>query len=250
MKAHMNESDATVSPAVDDACRGAILEALARTRRSTRDERDTWFLSATMPVGLESPSPPTIVGPLGTAAGWVDNATATDIRKLVARYIPGGVTFTGSDRDDRNIAAARILAAMQPQEVIASLSLGGRHTIAARIRELHEMAGDGAPDETPIRLTSLRELALFFMKRHQLADPEIGLSPDGLLQAEWMSAEGGVLAMKFLPDGMIQFAAVSAADRAGRRLRVCGVLPKDRVLEAVRAFIPSMDGPGAQRPAA
>ena len=93
--------------------------------------------------------PPTIVGPLETEAGWVDNATATDIRKLVARYIPGGVTFTGGDRDDRNIAAARILAAMQPQEVIASLSLGGRHTIAARIRELHEMAGDGAPDETP-----------------------------------------------------------------------------------------------------
>ena len=83
------------------------------------------------------------------------------------------------------------------------------------------------------------------MNRHQLADPEIGLSQDGLLQAEWMSAESGVLAMKFLSDGMIQFAAVSAAEGARRRLRVHGVLPKDRVLEAVRAFIPSLDGPGA-----
>ena len=248
MKAHMNESDATVSSAVDAAYRGAILEALARTRCSVRDERNTWFLSATMPIGLESPSPPTIVGPLETTAGWIGNAT--NIRKLMAQYVPGGATLTGGDGDDRNIAVARILAAMQPQEVIASLSLGGRHTIADRIQELHEMARDGAPDETPISLASLRELALFFMNRHQLADPEIGLSPDGLLQAEWMSAKGGVLAMKFLPDGMIQFAAVSPAEPAGRRLRACGVLPKDRVLEAVRVFIPSLDGPGAQRPAA
>ena len=243
MKAHMKESDTTVSQAVDDAYCGAILEVFARTRRSTPDDRDTWFPSATMPCGLESPSPPTIVGPLEAEAGWIGNAT--DIRDLAARYIPGGVTFTGADGDDRNVAAARVLAAMQPQEVIASLSLGGRQTIADRIRELHEMARDGAPDETPIKLASLRELALFFMNGHQLADPEIGLSPDGLLQAEWMSAEGGVLAMKFLSDGIIQFAAVSAAEGARRRLRVHGVLPKDRVLEAVRAFIPSLDGPGA-----
>ena len=69
MKAHMKESDTTVSQAVDDAYRGAILEVFARTRRSTPDDRDTWFPSATMPCGLESPSPPTIVGPLEAAAG-------------------------------------------------------------------------------------------------------------------------------------------------------------------------------------
>ena len=112
------------------------------------------------------------------------------------------------------------------------------------------MTRDAAPDEPAIVLASLRELALFLLSQRRLVEPEIGLSPDGLLLAEWVSAEWGVLAMKFLPDGIIQFAGVSAAGGAGPRLRVHGVLPKDRALEAVRAFVPSLNGPDAPRAAA
>ena len=109
---------------------------------------------------------------------------------------------------------------------------------------------DAAPDERAIALASLRELALFFLSKHRLVEPEIGLSPDGLLLAEWASAERGVLAMKFLPDGIVQFAGVSAAGGAGPRLRVHGELPKDRALDAVQAFVPSVNGPDAPRAAA
>ena len=58
-------------------------------------------------------------------------------------------------------------------------------------------------------LASLRHLALFFVSESQHDDPEIGIDPDGLLQAEWLVGDGGVLAMKFLPGGLVHFEATS-----------------------------------------
>lgn len=153
-------------------------------------------------------------------------------------------------RDDENDAVDRILAATRPEEIVAALSLRECRAAANRIRDLDEMTKDGGPDEAPIVFASLRELALFLLSQRRLAEPEIGISPSGLLLAEWTSAERGVLAMKFLPDGMIQFAGVSAAGSAGPRLRVHGELPKDRALDAVRAFLPSANGPDAPSAAA
>ena len=109
------------------------------------------------------------------------------------------------------------------------------------------MTRDGFPDEPPIVLPSLRELALFLLSQRQLVDPQIGLGPNGLLLAEWASADRGVLAMKFLPDGIIQFAGVSPVGSAAPRLRVHGELPKAPALDAVRAFLPSVDGPDTHR---
>ena len=84
---------------------------------------------------------------------------------------------------------------------------------------------------------SLRELALFFVSEQQCGEPEIGVSPNGILQAEWRVSDGGILAMKFLPDGLIQFAAISRPTGGQQPLRVHGTLPKDPTLDAVRAFI-------------
>ena len=127
-------------------------------------------------------------------------------------------------RDDRSNARDRVLAAVRPDEVVAALSLWGRRAAADRIRELNEMTRDGCPDEPVIVLASLRELALFLLGQRRFVDPEIGLSSGGFLLAEWASAKRGVLAMKFLPDGMIQFAGVSPAGRPGSRLRLNGEL--------------------------
>lgn len=230
----MHSSDATMSPAVEQIWRAGLLEAFAQAPRATPDDPVTSSSSVTT---------------LETAGRWLDDTT-TDLQKLTWWSIPGSAEGTRVDRDDRSIAADRVLAAKQPGEVVAALSLGGCRAAADRIRDLDEMTSDAAPDEPTIVLASLRELALFLLSQHRLVDPEIGLSPDGLLLAEWVSAERGVLAMKFLPDGIIQFAGVSAADGAGPRLRVHGGLPKDRALDAVRAFVPSANGPDAPRAAA
>ena len=226
----MHSSDATASPAVEQIWRAGLLEALARAPRAAPEDPVTSSLPAT---GLE------------TASRWLDDPT--DIQKLTCWSIPSGTEGTGVYRDDRNIAADLVLAATQPDEVVAALSLGGCRAAADRIRDLNEMTRDAAPDEPALVLASLRELALFLLSQRRLVDPEIGLSPDGLLLAEWASVERGVLAMKFLPDGIIQFAGVSAVGGAGPRLRVHGGLPKDSALDAVRAFVPSVNGPDAPR---
>ena len=226
----MNSSDATVSPAVEETLRVGILEALARAPRATPDEGVTSSLPATMPE---------------TAAGWLGGTT--HVQKPTWWSIPGSTEGTRIYGDDRSIAADRVLAATQPEEIVAALSLGGCRAAADRIGDLNEMTRDGATDEPLIVLASLRELALFLLSQRQLGNPEIGLSPNGLLLAEWASAERGVLAMKFLPNALIQFAGVSATGGAGPRLRVHGGLPKDRALDAVRAFIPPLNGPSAPR---
>ncbi len=100
------------------------------------------------------------------------------------------------------------------------------------------MSREGAPDEPPIVLDSLGEMARFFLSRHQFADPQISLDPNGLLLAEWASEDRGIAAMRFLPSGITQFAGVSPVGAAGPRLRVHGEMPRDRALDALRTFIP------------
>ena len=109
-------------------------------------------------------------------------------------------------------------------------------TIATRLDYLFEISQED-PDEPTMALASLRELALFFASEPQRDEPEIGLSPDGHLQAEWRVGDGGILAMKFLRDGLIQFAAISRPTGGTQPFRVNGTLPKDGALDAVRAFI-------------
>ena len=231
----MHASDATVSPAVEQSWRAGLLEALARAPRAAPEDPVTSSLSATR---------------LETAGRLPDDTTDIQKLKKLTCSILGGAEGTCVYHDDRSMAADRILAATQPDEVVAALSLGGCRAAADRIGDLHEMTTDAGPDEPAIVLASLRELALFLLSRRRLVEPEIGLSPDGLLLAEWASAERGVLAMKFLPDGIIRFAGVSATGGAGPRLRVHGELPKDRALDAVRAFVPSVNGPDASHAAA
>ena len=226
----MHSSDATRSPAVKRILRAGLLAALVSAPRATPEGGGTSSLSA----------------PMSETAG----RCLYDIQTPTRWTVPGGAVDTRYHRDDRSIAVDRVLAATQPDEIVAALSLGGCRAAADRIRDLVEMTNDGAPDEPSIVFASLCELSLFLLSRHRLVDPEIGISPDGLLLAEWASAERGVLAMKFLVDGIIRFAGVSAVRGVGPPLRVQGELPKDRALDAVRAFVPPLNGRDAPRAAA
>ncbi len=139
----------------------------------------------------------------------------------------------------RNRIEDRIGAALRHDEIIDALMALGPRSIAKRLRYLHDLAEDD--DEEPAMvLASLRKLALFLASEECLVAPEIGLSPDGLLQVQWGLEGGGLSAMKFLPDDLIQFAAVSGrAPGEGRHRRVHGLLPKDEALAAVRRFLPT-----------
>ena len=205
----MSWSDVTASADFEDIRRTATLEALARNEFApgfTRDEDSA-----------ESP-------PHGLPVIW----------SLAAEYVSGSVD--SSTDDSATSLIKRIIAAKQHHEITEVLPLLELRTIATRLNYLLEVSEED-PDEPPMALASLRQLALFFASEPQTDEPEIGLSPDGHLQAEWRVGNGGILAMKFLRDGLIQFAAISRPTVGSQPFRVNGTLPKDGAVDAVRAFI-------------
>ena len=130
----------------------------------------------------------------------------------------------------------RIAAESTHEGIIAVLRLFGLEEVADRLGFLRGLADDD-PAETAMDVESLRAMALFLMSERQLPEPEIGITPDGLMQTEWRTPPNGILAMELLPSGFVRFAAVSSpAQRGIDRLSVNGTLPKDEALAAVRPF--------------
>ena len=203
----MSLSDVTASPAFEDVWRTAVLEVLAR------DE----FLP----------------GSTGDESGAEFPRNLPGFPQFAALCV--GVDIDSSTDDPASRLIDRIMAATRHDEIIAVLPLLGCRAIADRLDYLREISGDDDPDEPPMTLDSLRELALFLVSEPQWTDPEIGISPDGVLQAEWRCRDG-ILAMKFLPAGFIRFAAVSRTTGIQPQLRVQGTLPKDKALRAMQAF--------------
>lgn len=100
--------------------------------------------------------------------------------------------------------------------IIKELRKSGLGEVADRLSYLQQLAADD-PDERPMNVDSLRELAAFLLSERRLPHPQIGVSPDGLAQAEWRlpgvagdPQGGGILALEFLRPGLIRFAGLSA----------------------------------------
>ena len=130
----------------------------------------------------------------------------------------------------------RIAAESTHEGIITVLRLFGLEEVADRLGFLRGLADDD-PAETAMDVESLRAMALFLMSERQLPEPEIGITPDGLMQTEWRTPPSGILALEFLPSGLIRFAALSAPAQPGvDRLRVNGTLPKAEAMAAVRPF--------------
>ncbi len=128
------------------------------------------------------------------------------------------------------------------EELIRALEVGGLQETADRIRFLSGLH-ENDPEESPIRLESLRCCVLFVLKNGDLPAPQIGLYFDGLLSAEWSSPERGTVALLFRVDGAVRFAASSHSHEPARR--VGGTLPADLAVTAVRSFIPPQEDTAA-----
>ena len=138
------------------------------------------------------------------------------------------------------LSGSMIAGATTPDEILLLLRVSGFGQTADRLRYLQNLARDD-PDEPSMVIESLKALVAFLTAERSLADPEIGISPDGLAQIEWRLPPNGILAMEFLPTSLIRFAAVSASSQPGdTRLRVNGTLPRSEVLDAIRAFTSSI----------
>ncbi len=124
------------------------------------------------------------------------------------------------------------------EEIVAAIRYGGWNAIADRLIYLRSLVLDN-PDEIPIQIESLRNLALFIANRQQqqLPEPQIGINPDGFACTEWRIANHGILAMDFLPSGQIRFAAIFKPPESGNaRWSVNGVLPPDHMMDAIHVF--------------
>ena len=128
-------------------------------------------------------------------------------------------------------------AASQPVHIIALLRLLGRARSAERLTYLHSLETALEPDEAPMVLDSVKLLCRFLLNERQLTEPEIGLSPDGSLQAEWRLKGNGILAMKFLAGATIRFTAISAPAMLGvQRRSINGTLPLADIMSAIKPF--------------
>ena len=184
---------------------------------------------------------------------------------LFTRIRPGFYRYLGPESDDSGslmVRDAEPVSAEQPSDctgrapwrselneastahaIVAVLRLHGRERVADRIHYLQELARED-PEEEPMALDSLWHMASFLLEQGQLPDPEVGVSPNALVQVEWTlpdtsdsQAGNGLLAMEFLCGGTIRFAALSSPYRQGTdRLTAHGTLPTAETMDAVRTF--------------
>ena len=141
----------------------------------------------------------------------------------------------------------------EEKEIVDALRSHGLNKVAARLVQQLEMLEED-PEEPDLAIESLRSFAEFFIQETHLPVPEIGAGPEGFVEAEWRIASNGekmapsdesywgrgdgILAMKFLPTGLIRFVATSGpAGRGKERLRTSGILPRTNILPAVQTFV-------------
>lgn len=131
--------------------------------------------------------------------------------------------------------------ASTPEEIIDILRRFNLDAIADRLTDLRTLVEDD-PEESPMELESLRSLATFLMseiRERQLPEPEIGVTPDGLVEIAWsLPPHNGILAMDFLISGQIQYTAISAPAQYGvERETASGTATKDEIMKNVQSFI-------------
>lgn len=120
--------------------------------------------------------------------------------------------------------------------IIDDLRRSRRGEVADRLVYLRGLAEED-PEESPMNLDSLRAMARLLISERQLPSPRTSVTSDGFIHIEWRLPTNGILAMVFLPSGLIRFAAVSVPANQGiEQLTVNGTLPRDRTLAAVQQF--------------
>ena len=152
---------------------------------------------------------------------------------------------------------------LEPQDdietVLHKLENGLYERVARRIRYL-EQEIDEEEGEEPIDLNSLHMFAQFMLENRAIGSPSTWIDHRGFLGLEWRipyleTAEDladvctehwgrgdGILAMVFLPNGLIRFSGTSGPVGQGiERLNVSGTYTPSDTFEAVQPFISRLE---------
>ena len=126
-------------------------------------------------------------------------------------------------------------------EIVAVLRLFGFEEVADRLSYLWQLVMEDLEDPSEvISVESLRSLATFLIDERHMGIPQISISPDGSALATWRVIQRGIIAMKFLPSGLVRLVATSGRVEAQTEtLRVSGTLSRAKIMEAIRSFVSS-----------
>ncbi len=123
----------------------------------------------------------------------------------------------------------------------------GRKDVADRIQQYLDIVDD-EPDEPPVVTESLRSVINFVSQQPKLAPPIVGSDPQGLMELEWHLLDNGdpnsvwgrgngVVSMKFLGSGKIQYVALSGPYRPGaEREEAQGETTKGEIMASLGMF--------------
>lgn len=143
-------------------------------------------------------------------------------------------TLRKSVRDE---AKRQMLAASGPPEVVEvliSLSLKQTAKQVVRIADLHR----DDPALPVVDLDSLTRLLLVVIDNQHWAEPELSLSDEGYVEAEWPTEEDGRVSMTFVPSGRMDYVATSAPALSGEQpaLNIGGHHIEGEALDNLRWF--------------
>jgi hypothetical protein len=157
-----------------------------------------------------------------------------------------GIPIYVHDKADDN---DYVSAAASEAVLTAYLRARGRGPVADRIEKFLDILTQ-EPDEAPIAMDSLRSLVSFVLMTPNLRTPIVGADWEGLMELEWHLADNGdpdsywgrgngVVSLKFLRSGLIQYVALSGPHQEGvERLRKQGESTKEYMLRSLGEFTP------------
>lgn len=129
---------------------------------------------------------------------------------------------------------AAIEAAQDRDEVIATLRRAGLLEAVERLEFLIELEVE-EPDEPPMSLTALRQLAHFLLLEGSVTQRRIAVGPNGEIGLDWRLPGGGYVALTFIADGDVVY--VADAPQAPELPRQRGTADLCRASNAIRPFL-------------
>ena len=127
--------------------------------------------------------------------------------------------------------------ATKVEDVIHGIRMFGFNSIAERLTFLHKIIEE-EQIEKPIAIHSLQNFAAFIILECYLPVPDIGINPNGLVQAVWRISNHGTLVMNFLTSGDIMFATMSnSQDSISSHHKISGVMPPHKIMYYIKEFV-------------
>ncbi|MCY4223919.1 MAG: hypothetical protein OXF06_03685 [Bacteroidetes bacterium] len=170
----------------------------------------------------------------------VDDPTLQGLKKLLDSLRTA--RFSSANQQGINFdPLPQILDANFHEEIINVMSLSGFDKIATRLGYLYQIIQDSDdPDDPEMSFKSLQNLAIFFVKNSTLfPDPDIGVDPEGLLQAEWHLGYAAAL-INFRPDDLVCIAGTSSLNGPMELHDIQGNVNMSLASQMVRAFLDNL----------